>query len=109
MAYTTIVKVREKNTNFGTDPPDANITNFIAHATAIINAKALTTFTDAQAADTIIEQLATDLAAFFCLIWKVEAFTNSTEAALTANMLYEIIDVSLKLLEDQRVVNMITA
>lgn len=109
MAYTTETKVRERNTNFGTDPPTANITNFIAHAKAIIDARALTTFTDAQAADTIVEQLATDIAAFYSLTWKVEAFTNSTEAALTANMLYELIDTGLKLLEDQRLVNMIKA
>lgn len=110
MAYTTDAHVRECCTKFTTDPnpPTLTITHAIAKATARINATARTTFTDAQAANTIIEQIATDLAAFYCLAWDPAAFTSNSQAALTANMLYEAAMAGLEQLKDQRTVEYLT-
>ena len=109
MAYTTIAKVREKNTLWATDPPDANITNFIAHADKKINAIARTTFTEEQASDSIIEGLSTYLAAIDCVAFNVSAFATNADAVATANFLYGMAKEDIDLLRDKRTVNQIQA
>jgi len=104
MAYTTEDHVRECCTKFSTDPPTATITHAIAKAKARIDSVARSTFTDEEAQDTIIEQIATDLAAFYCLAWNAAFFASSARASLTANMLYQTAMDSLELLSDERTV-----
>ena len=107
MAYTTVAKVREKCTLWGSAPPTDNITNFIAQADKRINAVAGQTFTEAQASGSIVEGISTDLAAIYCIAFNTDAFATNAEAVATANFLYEMAMSSLSLLKDERTLNYI--
>jgi hypothetical protein len=102
MAYTTETKVRERAKVIATVPLAANITNYIAHAEGIIKAKARYAFTDLQAAGTILETLATDIAAYYAVTYDVTAYTSNAQASLTQNLLFNAIDMNLTILSDER-------
>lgn len=102
MAYTDETKVKGRCLLITTSPTTAAINTFISHAEAKIDAAAMTAFTTAEVTDKLPEQIATDLAAFWAISADVSVFTNNSQAALTANMLYEAAASGLEELKDDR-------
>jgi len=107
MAYTTITKVREKCTQWATIPADANIRTIIDLVDGLINSATRQIFTESQASVSLIEQISTDLAAYHCVAFDVSAFETNSEAATTANLLYEMAQLGLEYLKDERIINFI--
>ena len=102
MAYTTETKVRERAKVIASTPPSANIINYIAHAEAILKAKARFALTDQQASGTILEALATDIAAYYAVTYDVTAYTSNAQASLTQNLLFNAIEMNMTILSDER-------
>jgi hypothetical protein len=103
MAYTTIAKVRNRNSLFASNPPDQAITEFIADADGLIDGLTGKDWGDTPPA--MIAQLSTDLAAYYAISYSPSAFASNSEAALTADMFWAAATRALTLLADKRVLD----
>lgn len=102
-AYTTVDKVKARflAANISAGATDGNIAGYIDQAVGVIDSTTLKSF--AGNVPQIVEQCATDLAAFYVMAVDPSLFTNNSEAALVADMFWAAAERALRLLSDGRV------
>ncbi len=102
-AYTTVEKVKARflAANISAGATDGNISGYIDQAVGVIDSTALKSYSGNVPA--LVEQCATDLAAFYVMAVDPSLFTNNSEAALIADMFWAAAERALRLLSDGRV------
>ena len=106
VTYTTVAFVRKRISAIHADLTDSDIEQNILQAEGLIDALMLKSFLTIFNADKhqIIRQCATDLAAYFSLIYDPASFEMLETAEMVANMLWNSADRSLFMLSRRRVV-----
>lgn len=106
VTYTTVAKVKSRLKKYNTSISDNEITEYIEHAEGIIKAAMKNKFTASFSSTKhgILESLATDLAAFRLLNYDPSSFTSATEASFIGDFLFTMIELQLKIIEDERII-----
>lgn len=106
VTYTTAAIVRKRVEDIDSNLSDSDIEQFITDAEGIIDATMQHSFiaTFDATKHKILRNIATDLAAFYCIAFQTSNFASAQRAALAADMLWETAKRGLELLKDKRTV-----
>lgn len=100
-SYTSVAKVRGRLEQIDSSLTDVQIGYFIDHAEGIIDSICKTSWTGTVPG--LVEAIATDIAAYYALLFNPAGLSNSSEAALLADMLWANIERGISLISDERI------
>ncbi len=104
--YTNYTRVRKKIANISSSLTNADIVVFIKQAEGFADAVMKESFKDRfdPTVHGLIREFCEAMAAYDCLTYDISQFASNPQAALTADMLHNIIERDIELLRDPRTV-----